>query len=121
MPGYSLKRAFAGKFVVMTDDEEQVFGPDSKAACEGFIAAKDPPAAADKPKLTLQAWDRKLTEDMKRPLSDEEAEIKAILAKRRSGDEVEFLLRQIKPLLVAGLQGGRRERLRFVRPAVKAA
>lgn len=132
MAGFTLHRVFQGKFVVMDADDAQVFGPDTKAAATAFIqeregAAPAAPSAAPEEEISdaerrrrIEEWDRKLTAQLRVPLSEEEAEIRAILAKRRKEDEVEFLMRQFLPMLAAGIEGGRRERVRFLRPLPKA-
>jgi len=126
MAGYRLKRQFAGKFVVMSADDEQVFGPATHAEAQAWIAEREgaapaapaPAATGDAPTARqLREWDRKVDEALKAPLIEEEAELRALLAKRRKDDEVDYLVRQIKPLLAAGLEGGRRERIRFIRQA----
>jgi hypothetical protein len=133
MGAYTLKRAFAGKFVVMTgagEDAEQVFGPVPRAEALAWVAEREGPAPAspvasgpgeEPTPAQLRAWSRKVATDLQKPRDEEEAELRAVLLKRRSEDETDYLLRQMKPLLAAGLEGGRRERHRPMRAAPRAA
>lgn len=131
MGAYTLKRAFAGKFVVMTsagEDAEQVFGPVPRAEALAWVAEREgapsavPVSPSDAPTpARLREWDRKLATDLQKPRDEEEAELRAVLLKRHSEDETDYLLRQMKPLLAAGLEGGRRERHRPMRAAPRAA
>lgn len=127
MADYRLKRVFAGKFIVVTGDDEQVFGPDSRAAAMawveergGSVAASQPAAVSDgsATPAQLREWDRKLQADLAKPISEEEAELRAVLLKRRDPDTAELILRQMRPILLAGKEAGRRERPTFLRPRV---
>jgi hypothetical protein len=124
---YKLKRQFAGKFVVLTGDEEQVFGPDSKAACQTWIAERQgvPQVAAPSPmrddgldeataRRKEREWAKKVDAAMRKPLDEEEAELRALLEKRRKPDEVDYLMRTLRPILLAGIDGARRERGRVI-------
>lgn len=134
---YRLKKLFAGKFCVMAgagEDSEQVFGPDSHAACQAWIADREgsplPAAASALPEGEVdeitarrkeREWAKKVDEALKKPLGEEEAELRALLAKRRKPDEVDYLMRTFKPLLAAGLEGARRERKQFIQVTRHAA
>lgn len=127
---YRLKRVFAGRFVVVTDEDEQVFGPDTHAAASAWVEQQTgvPRAAAPSaPKdeaptpQQLRDWDRKLNEQLRVPLTEEEGELRAVLLKRRDGDTVELILREMRPLLLAGKEVGRRERPRYLHSAPRPA
>lgn len=124
---HRLKRVFAGKFVVVTDDDEQVFGPDTRAAAVAWVEERGGTVAASQAAATtdgsatpaqLREWDRKLSADLAKPISDEEGELRAVLLKRRDPDTAELILRQMRPILLAGKEAGRRERPHFLRPRV---
>ena len=115
-----------GRWVVLTDDEEQVFGPGTKAEAEAYIkgapSGAPSPAAADQAwasemagRAADRAWQKKLGDDLRAAKMDEEADLRALLNKRHSPDEAEYILRQIMPIVEAGLQGGRRER-KYIQP-----
>lgn len=134
---YRLKKLFAGKFCVMAgtgEDAEQVFGPDSHDACQTWIAEREgsprpaaasalPPGEVDEmtARRKEREWAKKLDEDLRKPLSEEEAELRALLEKRRKPDEVDYLMRTFKPILAAGLEGARRERGQFIQVRRSAA
>lgn len=127
---YRIKRQFAGRFVVLTEDDEQVFGPDTHAAASAWIeqrtgtplaAAPSAPANEAPTPQQLRDWDRKLNEQLRIPLTEEEAELRAVLLKRRDEDTVEYILREMKTLLLAGKEAGRRERPRYIHPAPRPA
>lgn len=124
--GYSLKKHFAGKFVVLDGDEAEVFGPAKMAECQDWIAGRTEGAQSAPPPSSvggvptaqqLRDHDRRIDRDLALPLTEEEAELRVLLAKRRPPDEVEYLMRVFKKDLAAGLQGARRERARFIRPS----
>ena len=117
---HTIKRAWGGKFVVMDADDAQVFGPASKAECLEWTGGKPPAQPAPKTgephtptRAELRAWDRKVDEATRKPRDEEAAELRVLLSKRHSEDEVNYLMRQITPILAAGLQGARRERGRY--------
>lgn len=127
-----LKRAFGGKFVVMAPGDEQVFGPDSMANCQAWVAEREgspQPAAASASHNTDEApsrereraWAKHVDDTLKAPLDEEEAELRALLEKRRNEDEVEYLIRTFRPHLKAGIEGARRERGKVIRMAHQTA
>ena len=120
-----------GRWVVLTDDEEQVFGPGSKAEAEAFIKGAPPGASAtadaDQARQREAAenalarqHDKRIADDLRAAKMEEEADIREVLKKRHSADEVDYILRKIMPIVEAGLQGGRRER-KYIQPPKKAA
>lgn len=134
MAGFKLKKLFAGKFIVLSADDEQVFGPDRMAACQAWISDNEgsPQFAAasspDEPEVDEvearrreREWARKVDADLKKPLSEEQAELRALLEKRRKPDEVDYLMRTFEPILAAGLEGARRERGQFIQVRRSAA
>lgn len=133
---YRLKKLFAGKFCVMSDgtaDAEQVYGPATMAECQAWVAEREgspQPAAASAPADEMdeatarrkeREWAKKVASDLKKPLDDELAEIKAVLKKRRTEDEVDHFVRVFGPLLATGIEGARRERHKFIQPVRSAA
>jgi hypothetical protein len=119
-----LKRAFGGKFVVMSDGDEQVFGPASMADCQAWVAEREgspQPAAASAPNDEAEArrrereWAKIVDRTLRQPLDEEEAELRALLSKRRNEDEVDYLMRTMRPHLQSGLDGARRERGKHIR------
>lgn len=136
MSTLKLKKLFAGKFCVMSDgtaDAEQVYGPATMAECQSWIAEREgspQPAAASAPsdemdEATLRRkereWAKKVAADLKVPLDEEMAELRALLRKRRTEDETDYLIRTMQPLLAAGLEGARRERKQFIQVQRRAA
>lgn len=132
MASYRIKPCGPGKFAVYSDDEEQLFGPEKHAACKAWVAERGgspQPAAATSPdevdEITARRkereWSRTLDAALRKPLDEEQAEIKALLEKRRKPDEVEYLMRTFAPILAAGLEGARRERNQFIQVRRSAA
>lgn len=133
MGAYRIKPCGAGVFCVLADEDEQVFGPARHAECKAWVltqtggAQSAPPAAVDEPAgereptpAELRAWDAKVAAVDRATLLAELPELKEMLLKRRSRDEVDYLLREdgeIMRALKAGLEGGRRERIRYLRKA----
>lgn len=134
---YRLTKLFAGKFCVMSDgtaDAEQVYGPATKADCQAWLAEREGSpqiaAASAGPSEELDAatqrrkereWAAKVAADLRKPLDEEMAELRALLLKRRSEDETDYFIRTFQPLLAAGLEGARRERKQFIQVQRRAA
>ena len=107
-----------GKWVVEEDGERiagPFTGPDAKARADDFAAARvESPPPEPKTKVDgNRAYIEKMNADLRKPVDEELAEIKALLLKRRDEDETAIILRLLDPILRAGKQAGRRERMRF--------
>lgn len=110
-----------GKWVV-EDDGKRVFGPVTKEQAEAWIEAeRSKPGDAMTVLEKSRAYIERMNADLARPFAEERAELREVLLKRRDADETELLLRLFEPMLKAGKQAARRERVRYLRPAPKAA
>lgn len=104
-----------GKWAVY-EDGQKVAGPMTKDEAEARVLA--PPA---KPKSDRgQEYLARMNADLNKPVAEEMREIRTLLRKRHDEDETSIIMRQIEPIVKAGRQAGRRERMRFMVPA-KAA
>lgn len=113
----SVKRGFGGQYSVLEDGVtvgEPFTGLGAKARAEEF--AHNPPqtSTVKAAKLSALQGDRaywaSVNEALGKPLLEEEAELKAVLSKRRDEDEVKMLLDIFRAPLKAGKQARRRGR-----------
>lgn len=104
----------AGWFVVM-DGDRKVAGPSrDKTAMQDFAGnyrpAEDPAIRSEKD------WSRKLDAQLREARSLISEKVKALLVEHFDEDAAIMMMRSIDPILVAGKEGRRRERMRFSRP-----
>lgn len=105
-----------GKWIV-EDNGVKVAGPMKKEDAEAAILSPPTPAAKANRDKEYKA---RMEADLKKPLDEEMKAIEAVLRERRDEDEVSIILRAIEPVLKAGKQARRRERL-YVLPPQQAA
>src|SRR3990167_9179391 len=102
-----------GQYEVLDDAGRVVAGPMPKDKAVAFLDAP-PVRKGQMTKAEIlesdRAYQRKVEADLAKPLNEELAELRNLLAKRRDQDEVEILIRAFQPILKAGKQGVRRER-----------
>ncbi len=110
---------------VVERDGVRVAGPMSKEAAESKatelatspVPATKPASAASPRFKTEREYQRWLSDCINQPLNDEHRELVALLSKRRDEDEVRILMQQFAPMLKAGKEAGRRERVKY--PPIK--
>lgn len=113
MPGQLIDKG-AGWHVVM-DGDRKIAGPSrDRAAMEK--AAEDYRPEADPAIKSERDWSRKLDAQLREARSAISAEFMALLVKHFDEDTAVMMMRSIDPILVAGKEGRRRERMRFSRP-----
>lgn len=118
----SIKKLFGGRYAVLEDGVqvgEAFAGPGARL--RAMAAAENPPLPSRPKSDPDAAYRDRMYRDLAKPINEEMAELRAILAKRRDADEVAIIARLLEPILKAGKQAGRRERMRFILPAKAAA
>lgn len=117
----SVKHLGFGRYVVLEDGApvgDPFTGNGAKERAHE-LARNPPPKPSVRSALEGdRAYWAKVNADLGKPLAEEEAELKAILAKRRDEDEVKIILEQLRPILKAGKQARRRGRRMHVLPKV---
>ena len=95
------------------EDGVAVFGPATKEEVEEWATAPPP-----KPDLSAhEAYLARLRTEPNQPRRDEEADLRAVLLKRRNAAEAEMILRVMRPVLISGRRARLLRRRTQVLPA----
>jgi hypothetical protein len=97
-------------------------GSDAKQQAEAWVLEPSPQPKSGKSEFerNREYWE-KANADLNLPIDAEMTRMRAALDPSRDEDEKNIIMRQIEPILKAGKQAGRRERMRFMLPAAAPA